>query len=215
MRKKPFNGTQLRYRNRRQFPPCLNLPHLLYYPVQSFHSVLMTYRMQITYNPTMRFCWQISGLVSNDCQPLLICVDLTSICYLATMVDGPHAAIIQPYALRAPEVILGSSWDTSADIWNLGCLVSRSSFQLPNKFIVVLQHDWRRQSLVIWVSHWKMALYPTERTHVERWKLPSCSYAYHCRGRFRSHIRPEGETFWKIFYVWRLVISLMITTEKY
>ncbi|KAF8804085.1 kinase-like protein [Phlegmacium glaucopus] len=41
----------------------------------------------------------------------------------ATMVDGPHAAIIQPYALRAPEVILGNGWHTSADIWNLGCLL--------------------------------------------------------------------------------------------
>jgi len=47
------------------------------------------------------------------------------------MVDGPHADIIQPYALRAPEVILGNGWNTSADIWNLGCLVSKSSFQLP------------------------------------------------------------------------------------
>ncbi|KJA15817.1 hypothetical protein HYPSUDRAFT_58602 [Hypholoma sublateritium FD-334 SS-4] len=41
----------------------------------------------------------------------------------ATMVDGPHADIIQPYALRAPEVILGNGWNTSADIWNLGCLL--------------------------------------------------------------------------------------------
>ena len=132
MQKKPFNGTQLRYRDRRHYHPCLKLPHLLYYPVRSFHSVLITYGIQITYNPTMRSSWQISGLVSNDCQTLLIHVDLTSICYLAAMVDGPHADIIQPYALRAPEVILGNSWHTSADIWNLGCLVSKSSFQLLN-----------------------------------------------------------------------------------
>ncbi|KAI5899261.1 kinase-like protein [Schizophyllum commune H4-8] len=32
--------------------------------------------------------------------------------------------IIQPTALRAPEVILGYSWSTPADIWNLGCLVA-------------------------------------------------------------------------------------------
>ncbi|KAK7457190.1 hypothetical protein VKT23_010488 [Stygiomarasmius scandens] len=32
--------------------------------------------------------------------------------------------IIQPNALRAPEVILGYPWAASADIWNLGCLVA-------------------------------------------------------------------------------------------
>src|ERR1700733_10985910 len=32
--------------------------------------------------------------------------------------------IIQPRGLRAPEVILGYHWDTPADIWNVGCLVS-------------------------------------------------------------------------------------------
>lgn len=31
---------------------------------------------------------------------------------------------IQPDHYRAPEVILGCGWDTSADIWNLGALVS-------------------------------------------------------------------------------------------
>ncbi|KAG6119017.1 hypothetical protein E4U14_005989 [Claviceps sp. LM454 group G7] len=31
--------------------------------------------------------------------------------------------VIQPLALRAPEVTLGASWDTGVDIWNLGCLV--------------------------------------------------------------------------------------------
>ncbi|KZT68525.1 kinase-like protein [Daedalea quercina L-15889] len=32
--------------------------------------------------------------------------------------------LIQPDALRAPEVILGYPWSTPADIWSLGCLVT-------------------------------------------------------------------------------------------
>ncbi|KAG6103060.1 hypothetical protein E4U14_006454 [Claviceps sp. LM454 group G7] len=31
--------------------------------------------------------------------------------------------LIQPLALRAPEVVLGAPWDTGVDIWSLGCLV--------------------------------------------------------------------------------------------
>jgi len=30
--------------------------------------------------------------------------------------------VIQPFALRAPEVILGYPWDTPVDIWSVGCL---------------------------------------------------------------------------------------------
>ncbi|KAG5989294.1 hypothetical protein E4U52_005749 [Claviceps spartinae] len=30
--------------------------------------------------------------------------------------------LIQPLALRAPEVVLGAPWDTGVDIWSLGCL---------------------------------------------------------------------------------------------
>lgn len=32
--------------------------------------------------------------------------------------------LIQPVNLRAPEVIIGAKWDTSTDIWNIGCVVS-------------------------------------------------------------------------------------------
>lgn len=38
--------------------------------------------------------------------------------------DRHFQEIIQPDALRAPEVILGYPWSTPADIWNLGCLVA-------------------------------------------------------------------------------------------
>ncbi|KAI0063830.1 kinase-like protein [Artomyces pyxidatus] len=41
----------------------------------------------------------------------------------AASCDGKHADVIQPFALRAPEVIIRAGWGPSADIWNLGCLV--------------------------------------------------------------------------------------------
>ncbi|KAF9472717.1 kinase-like protein [Pholiota conissans] len=41
----------------------------------------------------------------------------------AAMVDGQHADTIQPVALRAPEVIIGTGWGTSVDIWSLGWLL--------------------------------------------------------------------------------------------
>ncbi|KAF5392346.1 hypothetical protein D9757_001442 [Collybiopsis confluens] len=37
--------------------------------------------------------------------------------------SGPHSRLIQPVALRAPEVITGCVWDVKVDIWNLGCIV--------------------------------------------------------------------------------------------
>ncbi|KAG1744713.1 kinase-like domain-containing protein [Suillus occidentalis] len=41
----------------------------------------------------------------------------------AVSINGFHPDIIQPFALRAPEVILGCEWGPSADIWNLACLI--------------------------------------------------------------------------------------------
>ena len=52
--------------------------------------------------------------------------------FLKKLINTPHTAhfrnrhlyeVIQPFALRAPEVILGYPWDTPVDIWSLGCLV--------------------------------------------------------------------------------------------
>lgn len=36
---------------------------------------------------------------------------------------------LTPIALRPPEFILGQQWDTSVDIWSMGCMVS-PSFEL-------------------------------------------------------------------------------------
>ncbi|KAL0954463.1 hypothetical protein HGRIS_003436 [Hohenbuehelia grisea] len=36
---------------------------------------------------------------------------------------GDHQSLIQPVALRSPEVIAGCEWGVKADIWNLGCIV--------------------------------------------------------------------------------------------
>jgi serine/threonine-protein kinase SRPK3 len=55
----------------------------------------------------------------------------------AAAADGPHAAVIQPPALRAPEVILGCEWGPSADIWNLGCLASRLPMVLLYLFLTL------------------------------------------------------------------------------
>lgn len=38
--------------------------------------------------------------------------------------DGGHLSPIQSHRYRAPEVLLGCPWSYSADIWNLGLLVS-------------------------------------------------------------------------------------------
>lgn len=42
----------------------------------------------------------------------------------ARLGDEVHFDDIQPRAYRAPEVILNAGYSYSADIWNLGCLVS-------------------------------------------------------------------------------------------
>jgi serine/threonine protein kinase len=51
---------------------------------------------------------------------------------LAQRTDGPEPLRhpIQPPLFHAPEVILGTGWSYSADIWNLGVLVSLSADRL-------------------------------------------------------------------------------------
>ena len=43
---------------------------------------------------------------------------------LAVSSSGPHHHPIQPDLFQAPEVILSAGWSYSADIWNLGVMVS-------------------------------------------------------------------------------------------
>lgn len=45
-----------------------------------------------------------------------------------------HNLTIQPQGFRAPEVIIGSGWDYSVDIWNLGALVMLNEFVTINKY---------------------------------------------------------------------------------
>lgn len=41
----------------------------------------------------------------------------------ANRMENRFAQLIQPQALRSPEVIIGAEWDTKTDIWNFGCLL--------------------------------------------------------------------------------------------
>lgn len=56
--------------------------------------------------------------------------------YLAAWVDKSETEPIQSEPFRAPEVILGTKWNRSVDIWNLGCLVSSGPL-LP---LALLEH---------------------------------------------------------------------------
>ncbi|KAI0073218.1 kinase-like protein [Panus rudis PR-1116 ss-1] len=41
----------------------------------------------------------------------------------ANTMSRQWAAVIQPLALRSPEVLIDAPWDTKVDIWNFGCLM--------------------------------------------------------------------------------------------
>ncbi|KAJ3493008.1 hypothetical protein NLJ89_g11115 [Agrocybe chaxingu] len=51
-------------------------------------------------------------------------IDTVLIDFGTAMPEGTdHDRLIQPEALRSPEVLLGCTWDVNADIWNVGCIV--------------------------------------------------------------------------------------------
>ena len=64
--------------------------------------------------------------------PLTISGDKRGMLFESVITDFGHShfddrhlsSIVQPAALRAPEVALRLSWDKAIDIWSLGCLVS-------------------------------------------------------------------------------------------
>ncbi|KAH9475358.1 Serine/threonine-protein kinase SRPK [Psilocybe cubensis] len=59
----------------------------------------------------------------------------------AQWVDRHFNESIQPVALRAPEVTLGYHWGTSADIWNLGCLIMEWLIGLPLFELPIFEDD--------------------------------------------------------------------------
>ncbi|KAK8050894.1 CMGC protein kinase [Apiospora rasikravindrae] len=43
----------------------------------------------------------------------------------ASWTDKHLTELLQPVALRSPEVLLGAPWGPAADIWNVSAIVSR------------------------------------------------------------------------------------------
>ena len=58
--------------------------------------------------------------------------------YPANGIDNHTVDVIEPLGLRAPEIILGSGWGPSAEIWGLGCVV-RSFSSLQERVAEMLQ----------------------------------------------------------------------------
>ena len=57
---------------------------------------------------------------------------IDGVCSAPAHPKGNHLGeTVQPYALRAPEVILGLEWGPAIDIWSLGCMVRITVFFPP------------------------------------------------------------------------------------
>lgn len=94
--------------------------------VEDFAKAQLTLPMKQKVDPTGRTIY----LCHNNFEPLKKLMNLPKIVDfgLARRIsdsDGIETHPIQPDHYRAPEVILGCGWSFSADIWNLGLLVSR------------------------------------------------------------------------------------------
>lgn len=62
---------------------------------------------------------------------------------VASWANDPFDGIVQPYALRAPEIYLRIPWGSAIDIWSMGCL----SFELVSNrwlFIPSASERWSR-----------------------------------------------------------------------
>ncbi|KDQ24645.1 hypothetical protein PLEOSDRAFT_33228 [Pleurotus ostreatus PC15] len=83
----------------------------------------------------LEYLHNVCGIVHTDLKHdniLFRPLDLAGQDLVAVIADVGHShwknrhfqELVQPDALRAPEVILGHLWGPPADIWNLGCLVT-------------------------------------------------------------------------------------------
>ena len=185
--------------------PASSSPVLLCYPVRSFHSALMSYRMMIIYFLIISSSWRISGLVSNDYQASFTLTNLILDSYLAAMVNGFHGNLTHCALQRSSWVKVG----IPAQIF--GIWVAWWVNPLAIRHCVTV---WLTTVLVVWVSYWKMVLFTAERTHMERWRLPSCPYALNSRGSVRSRIHSGVEEFWKVFLAQRWFRFLLTIAEK-
>jgi hypothetical protein len=109
---------------------------------------------------------------------------------LAAFTNGPHADEIQPWALRAPEVFIGSGWGASADIhlaYTTWTLQDENYFDSSIRFFdgglvipLVGNGTFRRRSL-----HWGT--------------ISSRFYAWNSRDEFDASCFPEGKRFKEYF----------------
>jgi serine/threonine-protein kinase SRPK3 len=57
-------------------------------------------------------------------------------------VSTPHCHDIQPDQFCAPEVLLKAGWTYSADIWNLGTVVSAFGFETTIRAVSLTSTSW-------------------------------------------------------------------------